>query len=109
MMVNAFKGGIGFMLNSALGRFRVVGIMEGISYLVLLGIAMPLKYFLDWPSLVKIVGMIHGVLFLLYIVALAHVTLKNRWSILKAAGAFIASLLPFGNFVLDARIRHEQP
>lgn len=97
------------MLNSALGRFRVIGILEGISYLVLLGIAMPLKYFLDLPAAVKIAGSLHGLLFVLYLLALAHVTLKNRWSFLKVAAAFIASLLPFGNFVLDARIRHEQP
>ncbi|MED4584687.1 DUF3817 domain-containing protein [Brevibacillus choshinensis] len=97
------------MLNSALGRFRVIGIIEGISYLVLLGIAMPLKYFLDMPAAVKIAGSLHGLFFVLYIIALAHVTIKNRWSILKVAGAFIASLLPFGNFVLDARIKHDQP
>ncbi|KQL44666.1 hypothetical protein AN963_25185 [Brevibacillus choshinensis] len=97
------------MLNSALGRFRVIGIIEGISYLVLLGIAMPLKHFLDMPVAVKIAGSLHGLFFVLYIIALAHVTFKNKWSILKVAGAFIASLLPFGNFVLDARIKHEQP
>ncbi|MED4753344.1 DUF3817 domain-containing protein [Brevibacillus choshinensis] len=97
------------MLNSALGRFRVIGIIEGISYLVLLGIAMPLKYFLDMPAAVKIAGSLHGLFFVLYIIALAHVTIKKRWSILKVAGAFIASLLPFGNFVLDARIKHDQP
>lgn len=96
------------MMNSALGRFRVIGIIEGISYLVLLGIAMPLKYFLDMPAAVKIAGSLHGLFFVLYILALAHVTFTNRWSILKVVGAFIASLLPFGNFVLDARIKHEQ-
>ncbi|GED68423.1 membrane protein [Brevibacillus reuszeri] len=96
------------MMNTPLGRFRVIGILEGISYLVLLGIAMPLKYFLDVPAAVKIAGSLHGVLFVLYILALAHVTLKNRWSIIRVIGAFIASLLPFGNFVLDARLRKEQ-
>ncbi|GIO04135.1 DUF3817 domain-containing protein [Brevibacillus reuszeri] len=96
------------MMNTPLGRFRVIGILEGISYLVLLGIAMPLKYFLDVPAAVKIVGALHGLLFVLYILALAHVTLKNRWSIIRVIGAFIASLLPFGNFVLDARLKKEQ-
>ncbi|MFD2368966.1 DUF3817 domain-containing protein [Brevibacillus sp. GCM10020057] len=96
------------MLHSALGRFRVIGIMEGISYLVLLGIAMPLKYFLHMPAAVKIAGSLHGLLFVLYVLALAHVTMTNRWSVWKVAGAFIASLLPFGNFVLDARIKHEK-
>ncbi|WP_289137644.1 DUF3817 domain-containing protein [uncultured Brevibacillus sp.] len=96
------------MMNTPLGRFRVIGILEGISYLVLLGIAMPLKYFLDVPAAVKIVGALHGLLFVLYILALVHVTLKNRWSIIRVIGAFIASLLPFGNFVLDARLKKEQ-
>ncbi|MGG1658622.1 DUF3817 domain-containing protein [Brevibacillus sp. NRS-1366] len=96
------------MMNTPLGRFRVIGIIEGISYLVLLGIAMPLKYFLDVPAAVKIAGSLHGLFFVLYILALAHVTLKNRWSILRVVGAFIASLLPFGNFVLDARLKNEQ-
>ncbi|MDR7317214.1 DUF3817 domain-containing protein [Brevibacillus nitrificans] len=97
------------MMNTALGRFRVIGIVEGISYLVLLGIAMPLKYWLDVPVAVKVAGSLHGLFFVLYILALAHVTFQKRWSILKVAGAFIASLLPFGNFVLDARLKREQP
>jgi integral membrane protein len=96
------------MKNTPLGRFRVIGLIEGISYLVLLGIAMPLKYFLDYPAAVKIAGSLHGLFFVLYILALAHVTFKNRWSIMRVVGAFIASLLPFGNFVLDARLKHEQ-
>lgn len=96
------------MFKTPLGRFRVVGIIEGISYLVLLGIAMPLKYFLDFPEAVKIAGSLHGLFFVLYILALAHVTIKNRWSMMRVAGAFLASLLPFGNFVLDARLRREE-
>lgn len=95
------------MLKSPLGRFRVIGIIEGISYLVLLGIAMPLKYYLDFPVAVKIAGALHGLFFVLYLLALAHVTFKNRWSILRVGGAFLASLLPFGNFVLDSRLRRE--
>ncbi|MGZ0052332.1 DUF3817 domain-containing protein [Brevibacillus gelatini] len=96
------------MMNTALGRFRVIGIIEGISYLVLLLIAMPLKYYFNFPEAVKIVGSLHGLFFVLYILALAHVTLKDKWSVLKVIGAFVASLLPFGNFVLDARLKKEQ-
>lgn len=95
------------MLNTALGRFRVIGIIEGISYLVLLGIAMPLKYFLDIPVAVKIAGALHGLFFVLYLLGLAQVTLRNKWSVVRVGGAFIASLLPFGNFVLDSRLRRE--
>ncbi|MCC8438553.1 DUF3817 domain-containing protein [Brevibacillus sp. M2.1A] len=96
------------MINTAIGRFRIIGFIEGISYLILLGIAMPLKYYLDAPATVKVVGLLHGWLFLLYILALAHVAFKKRWSILKVIGAFIASLIPFGNFVLDVRLKKEQ-
>ncbi|TDF99737.1 DUF3817 domain-containing protein [Paenibacillus piri] len=95
------------MLSTALGRFRMVGLYEGISFLVLLCIAMPLKYYADIPQAVKIVGMLHGVLFIMYLLALVHVTIVKRWSIIRVIGALIASLLPFGTFVLDARLRRE--
>jgi integral membrane protein len=95
------------MLKTALGRFRLVGLYEGISFLVLLGIAMPLKYFADIPQAVSVVGMLHGLLFVLYLLTLAHVTLANRWSIIRVLGAIIASLIPFGTFVLDARLRRQ--
>ncbi|WP_031305539.1 DUF3817 domain-containing protein [Brevibacillus panacihumi] len=93
------------MLKTALGRFRAVGLLEGISYLVLLGIAMPLKYYFDVPEAVKIAGSLHGLLFVLYVLALAQVHFKNKWSFLFSIGAFIASLIPFGNFVLEAKLR----
>jgi integral membrane protein len=95
------------MFKTALGRFRMVGLYEGISFLVLLCIAMPLKYYAGFPQAVKVVGMLHGILFVLYILALAHVTLANRWSFVRVIGAIIASLLPFGTFVLDARLRRQ--
>lgn len=96
------------LLNTPLGRFRAISFIEGVSFLLLLGIAMPLKYFADLPMLVTIVGWIHGVLFVLYIAAVAHVTLTDGWSLKRVAGALIASLLPFGPFVFDARLRREQ-
>ncbi|MFD0679874.1 MULTISPECIES: DUF3817 domain-containing protein [unclassified Paenibacillus] len=95
------------MLKTALGRFRLIGLYEGISFILLLGIAMPLKYYAGFPQPVKIIGMLHGLLFVLYILTLAHVTLTNRWSFLRVIGALIASLLPFGTFVLDARLRRQ--
>lgn len=96
------------LLNTPLGRFRVVSLIEGLSFLVLLGIAMPLKYFADIPTGVTLVGWIHGVLFVLYIAAVVHVTLTDGWSLKRVTGALIASLLPFGPFVFDARLRRER-
>lgn len=96
------------MLQTPIGRLRFVGVLEGISYLLLLGIAMPLKYFADYPLAVTLTGAIHGILFVLFVGALAQVTWKYRWSIKKVAGAFIASILPFGTFVLDSKLKHEE-
>lgn len=95
------------MWKSSIGFFRGIGLIEGISYLLLLFIAMPLKYFADMPIFVKILGMAHGVLFVMFMVMLLVVWIKHRWSLIRVAGAVIASLLPFGTFVLDARLRKE--
>lgn len=90
------------------GRLRFIGLYEGISYLVLLGIAMPLKYYADWPAAVSIVGSLHGLLFTLFLLAVAHASIARRWSVLRVLGAVIASLVPFGTFVLDRKLREEQ-
>jgi integral membrane protein len=95
------------MLRTPLGRLRVIGLTEGISYLVLLLIAMPLKYYAGLPAAVTIVGALHGLFFVLYLLAVAHVTYVRRWSFGRVLGALVASLVPFGNFVLDMRLRRE--
>lgn len=94
--------------DSTLGRFRLVAIVEGISYLILLGIAMPLKYFAELPEAVKYTGWAHGVLFVLYMGLLLKVWIQYRWRFGKVVLAFIASLLPFGTFVLDSKLKKEQ-
>lgn len=96
------------MLKTSIGRLRTIGLIEGISFLVLLGIAMPLKYWADLPQAVTIVGALHGFLFTLYLLAIVHVTFTHRWSIVRVLIAVIASLLPFGTFVLDIKLRKEQ-
>jgi len=96
------------MLKTAIGRLRVVGFVEGLSFLLLLLIAMPLKYWADIPQPVTIVGGLHGLLFVLYILAVFHVWIKHRWSIFKAAAAFIAAFLPFGTFILDKKLLRDQ-
>jgi integral membrane protein len=96
------------ILKTTIGRLRAVGITEGISFIVLLGIAMPLKYYAGLPMAVKVVGWLHGLLFILYLAALLHVTIAQRWSIWKVLLAFIASLVPFGTFLLDARLKKEE-
>jgi len=89
---------------TSLGRLRVIGWWEGVSFLLLLGVAMPLKYFADWPLAVRYVGMAHGILFLLYVVAAIQAALDHDWSWKRTALVLAASLLPAGPFVVDARI-----
>ncbi len=96
------------MLKTPIGRLRAVGLLEGLSFLVLLFIAMPLKYLAGMPLAVKMVGWAHGLLFVLYLLALVEASAAHRWSLVRIVGAFIASLLPFGTFVLDARLRREE-
>jgi integral membrane protein len=91
------------LLTTALGRLRIVAFVEGISFLVLLGIAMPLKYFFDLPQAVRVVGMAHGLLFVLYVLLLIQVAIEYRWSFLKVVLAFLASLIPFGTFYADVK------
>lgn len=90
-------------MKSSLSALRLIGLLEGISYLVLLGIAMPLKYYYDKPDAVKIVGMAHGVLFVMYCINLLIVHLKLKWTMRITIGAFIASLVPFGTFYADKK------
>ncbi|MGI9107409.1 MAG: DUF3817 domain-containing protein [Pyrinomonadaceae bacterium] len=96
------------MLKTPIGRLRLIAFIEGISFLLLLGVAMPLKYFAGLPEAVKAVGWIHGLLFVFYLMAVAEVTIRRRWSLAWILGAFVAALIPFGTFVLDARLRREE-
>lgn len=84
---------------------RFVGVLEGISFLLLLFIAMPVKYMLDNPILVKYVGMGHGVLFVLFLAVLFVVCEKQKWSIKIFILGLIASILPFGPFVFDRKLK----
>lgn len=91
-------------LNS-IQTLRILGNIEGISYLLLLGIAMPMKYFFGIPMAVKIVGMAHGVLFLAYCLLLALQMRANKWNLLFGIYLFVATLIPFGTFVTDRKLR----
>lgn len=95
---------------TSLGRLRVVGWWEGVSFLLLLGVAMPLKYYWGRPEYVRVIGAAHGGLFLLYIVAAWQAAMVQEWSWRRTALVFIASLLPAGPFILEAKLlRGEKP
>ena len=88
-------------MKSLLPIFRLTAFLEGISFVFLLGIAMPLKYFYEIPEAVKIIGMIHGVLFILYTIFLLMIHLKLKWKISKTILVFLAAFIPFGTFCAD--------
>ena len=88
------------LLKTAIGRLRIIAFMEGCSYL-LLGFTMILKYKFSMPQPNYIVGLAHGILFVLYIVLLLQVSFLYRWSIVKMFMVFLASLIPFGTFYAD--------
>ncbi|MDM1246042.1 DUF3817 domain-containing protein [Acinetobacter sp. R933-2] len=84
---------------------RLVGLLEGISFLLLLFIAMPMKYMFDNPILVKYVGMGHGVLFILFLLVLFIVCEKEKLSLKVFLMGLVASILPFGPFVFDYKLK----
>ena len=86
---------------------RILGNIEGISYLLLLGVAMPMKYYFGIPEAVKTVGMAHGVLFVAYCLLLAPCMKKFNWTLKFGALLFIATLIPFGTFVSDRKLREK--
>mgnify|MGYP001603500758 CR=1 FL=1 len=89
-------------------NLRIIGIAEGISFLVLLGIAMPLKYYFEFPLAVKVVGWMHGVLFILFIIAVFMAIKPMNWKFFSVIVALAASLVPFGTFILDRQLRRRE-
>jgi integral membrane protein len=90
-------------MKNTLLLLRIFAFFEGISFLLLLGIAMPMKYLYNDPSLVKSVGMAHGILFVLYVLFLLLVHFQYKWKLLITIKAFIASFVPFGTFYADKK------
>ena len=88
-------------LKTPLGRLLKIGFAEGVSFIVLLFIAMPLKYMAHMLAPVRIIGMLHGILFIAYAIALLHAGFVYKWSIKKIIVAFLLSFIPFGTFFLD--------
>ena len=85
--------------------FKKVAFWEGVSYLVLLFVAMPMKYLAGYPQAVRIVGMAHGVLFVMFCLILAGLLRRKEFTFNFSVFAFIMSLLPFGTFYLEGKIK----
>ena len=95
------------MLKTSVGRLRLIGLIEGLSFLVLLFIAMPKKYLYGDPSLVKVVGQAHGLLWVIFCFALIDAKSNKGWTIKQALIPFVASMLPFGPFVVDRKLKDD--
>jgi integral membrane protein len=95
------------MWTTPIGRLRVIGLLEGASFLALLGVAMPLKYLAGMPTAVQYVGWVHGLLFVSYVLAILSVMSNTEWSLPRGATAFAAGLVPFGPFLHDRHLRAE--
>jgi integral membrane protein len=91
-----------------LHRFRMTGIAEGISFLVLLLIAMPLKYFFHIPEAVKVFGWVHGALFICFIYFAFEVMGAFKKNMGWFARAFAAAIIPFGTFIFDRQLKKEE-
>jgi integral membrane protein len=91
--------------SDSINRLRLASILDGISYLILLGIAMPLKYLADMPLAVRIVGSLHGFLFLALCACLLEVLVRKRLSFGWCVIVFVCALFPFAPFVLDRKLK----
>lgn len=87
--------------NAALRNLTIMGYLEGMSFLLLLGIAMPLKYMLGMPEAVSYIGPVHGVLFVAYIMVLIITAGRIKLPLWALPAGVLGSFLPFGPFIFD--------
>ncbi len=100
------------MLSTRIGRFQITAFLEGVSFLLILVVTMPLKYLYDMPEPNQVIGMAHGILFVLYVFQSIALTIENKWSFKTLFILFVASILPFGTFYFVPRVLRahaEQP
>jgi integral membrane protein len=92
------------LFKTQLGRLRLLAFIEGVSFLVLLFITMPLKYVFNHPEPNKTFGLVHGLLFILYVLAVIQVKIEHNWNLRKTLLALLASVIPFGTFWADRKL-----
>ena len=93
------------MLDATISRLRLISIIEGISYLLLISVGMPLKYMMQMPMPNKILGTGHGVLTVLFVIILFQVWSNKKITTSLAIQTFIASLIPFGAFYIELKLK----
>jgi integral membrane protein len=95
-MLNLFK--------TQIGRLRIIAFVEGVSFLVILFITMPLKYWFKMPEPNQIFGLMHGILFVMYVLAVIQIKIEQNWKLSTTFWALLASVVPFGTFWADKKI-----
>jgi integral membrane protein len=93
------------MINKNVKKFGLINTIEGYSYIILVFIAMPMKYLFEIPLAVKIAGMLHGVLFIIFCLLLAKAWQEAKWPFKENIIFFVASLIPFGTFFTKSKIK----
>ena len=88
-------------MSKLITTFRILAFLEGVSYILLLFIATPIKYFADDPQYVKLLGMPHGVLFMGYVAMALFISKDMKWSSKTLWTVIIAGVIPFGTFYID--------
>jgi integral membrane protein len=92
-------------IKTPIGRLRLIGILEGLSFIVLLFLAVPVKYILGNPLPVRIVGMTHGMLFILFVMYTIGIASSRQWSFSRITWKLLlASVVPFGTFYVDRKV-----
>lgn len=98
------------LIKTNIGRLRLLGYVEGISLLLLIGVAVPLKYYFHLPEMTRIPGSVHGALFLLFVFNTISVAIEYNWKAALIFKVIIACIIPFGTFYIDHKIlRNIQP
>lgn len=95
------------LLRDQLGRLRVLAFVEGVSFLLILFVTMPLKYFFDTPGPNRAIGMVHGLLFIGYCLMVLVVGINRDWNWRKIGLGLLASVIPFGTFWADVKLFRE--
>ncbi len=88
---------------SFLNIFRIVAFFEGVSYILLLFIATPIKYFMDDRQYVEMLGLPHGILFMTYVVLAFMLKKDMGWTDKQFRNVLLASIIPFGTFYIDKK------
>ncbi|TQS44466.1 DUF3817 domain-containing protein [Cryptosporangium phraense] len=94
-------------VKSALTRYRIAAYVVGTGLLVLVLVAMPLKYFADNPTLTETIGPLHGFLYMVYLVVVLDLSVRLRWPVLKIVGVMLAGTIPFVSFIIERRIHRQ--